>query len=209
MRLKELKCLCAQLDKRKMGVAYDSLVQVVTIAGVAALVFLIISLVGRYRTSPRKRGAFKKMPLLLPAIAFTFALILSYLYVPLPISAYRGANTGEIGIPYQTEVDFTVYDAEAIYYNRIDFRFGEYMYPDYAFQVTIRIYEGATLADTVVLNLYPPATAHYIEDEDYVWINPGRYNVTGECLFYIGGELQEDMGGSMSPCTFPSRQDLS
>lgn len=64
--------------------------------------------------------------------------------------------------------------------------------PDHSYRVNVWIYNNVTLVDTVVLNLYPPATDGSIEDEDSVSVNPDRYNVTAECLFYITGELQDD-----------------
>ena len=193
---------------RKMGVAYDSLVQVVTIAGVAAIIFLIISFVSRYRTPPKERGLFKKMPLLLPAFAFISALLLSYMYVPFPISGYRGANTGEIRISYEPQATFYVYDAEAIYYSRIDIRVQQYLQTDYSLQVNVWIYESLTLVDTAILNLYPPSTPRLVEDVESVSVSPGRYNITAECLFYVDGELEEDTPFVTVQLAQPTRPEM-
>ena len=93
---------------RKMGVAYDSLVQVLTVAGTVALVFMILSFVSRQRTPPKQRGALKKMPLLLPAFAFIIALILSYQILPLPISEYQGGNETRVVFPNERSAELQV-----------------------------------------------------------------------------------------------------
>ncbi len=170
-----------------MGVAYDSLVQVLTVAGTVAIVLAILCLVSRHRTPAKERGPLKRMPLLLPAFAFVFAILVSYQILPLPISAYRGGNEVQFLFPNERSVELEVIDAGEIYFNRIEAYAGMQLGPDESLRVDLEIYDGSTLVDMMTLNLYPPPTWMYVEDEDSSSMSPGLYNISVACTFLEDG----------------------
>lgn len=191
-----------------MGVAYESLVQVMSVAGTVALVVMVLSFVSRHRTPPQERGVLKKMPLLLPAFAFIIALLLSYQILPLPILAYRGGNEVRALFPNERSAELEVYDAHDIYYNRIDAYVGMGLNPDESLRVDLSVYEGVTLVAAMTLNLYPPSTYHYMEDEDSVAVTPGLYNISIACTFYDDGIPQPEDPYVTIRFSQPSREEM-
>jgi hypothetical protein len=161
-----------------MGVATDSFIQVVGIAGLVAVILLGYCLMTRLRSKPGSRGVFQRMPLLLPAAAFVIVTMLVLESGILPMSMYRGDNRRiYYGALYDDDMSYTVYDSGIIYTDYIQVQFQTGVYEGEYFLIHVDFINNGSIAESLDVNLTQTLlqeTGNYVQN---VNMDPGMYTI--------------------------------
>ena len=137
-----------------MGVALDSLFQVVTTAGAVAVIFLVLCLLTRIRREPGNRGVFQRMPVLLPAFAFVIAVLVIFQMGILPMSVYQGGNqTIHYGADTKDNMSFTVYPTEIAYVDTTRIELETNVGSEEYLLLQIEFIQNDSIVETLNLNL--------------------------------------------------------
>ncbi|MFW9958001.1 MAG: hypothetical protein ACFFCT_08020 [Candidatus Odinarchaeota archaeon] len=170
-----------------MGVAIDSFVMAIEIAGSLAILALIWSLITRLRTQPRKRGVFQRLPVLLSAVVFIISIIIIGQLGILPIAEYKGTNQLNRYVTSGEILHFNVYESNIAYSENIEMRLDTYLMPSETINNTIEFYLGDSLTDMIYINLSSAGVENTVTEERILDLEPGLYIVRINHTFYEDG----------------------
>ena len=191
--MQELIFFQTQIHLRTMGVATDSFIQVVGIAGLVAVILLGYCLITRLRSKPGSRGVFQRMPLLLPAVAFVIVTMLVVESGILPMSMYRGDNRRiYYGVMYSENMSYTVYESGIIYTDTLQVQFQSHLYEDEFFLVHVDFLSNEIIVKSLDVNLTDTLlepTGNYLQE---VNLDPGTYSIQVNGTKYVAGIPDDD-----------------
>ncbi len=174
-----------------MGVAIESFMLAVEIAGSVAALALIWSLFTRLRTQPRKRGVFQRLPLLLPAVVFVISIIIVGQLGILPMSQYKGTSYLSTSATSGDILRFNVYEPDIVYSENVELTLSMYLLPDESISNIIEFYLLDGLVETVYVNLTSLSVEETITEERTLILAPGSYVVHVNNTFYDHGILDD------------------
>jgi len=167
-----------------MGVAIDSFVMAIEIAGSIAILALIWSLYTRLNTKPVKRGVFQRLPVLLPAVTFVVSIIIVGQLGILPMAEYRGTNRLNQSVTSGDILHFNVYESNLVYSENIEMKLDVYLIPGESITNTVEFYLLDNLVDTINVNLTSNGLEGIITEQRLLDLNPGFYVVRVNNTFY-------------------------
>ena len=170
-----------------MGVAVDSFVVGIEIAGSVAVLALILSLIARLRTEPRKRGLFGRLPLLLPAVAFVTSLIIVGQLGILPMAEYKGTNCLSEPASSGERFSFNVHESNVVYLKNVELIIEKYLMPGESIITTIDFFLLGSLVETVNINLTSTGVEDSVAEQRLLDFDPGQYEVRVHNTFYENG----------------------
>lgn len=170
-----------------MGVAVDSFVMAIEIAGSVAVLALILSLITRLRTEPRKRGVFGRLPLLLPAVTFVISLIIVGQLGILPMAEYKGANYIGEAATSGDRFTFNVHESNVVYSENVELTMEKYLIPGESIINTIDFYLLGSLVETVYVNLASTGVEDMVTEQRLLDLDAGQYEVRIHNTFYRDG----------------------
>jgi hypothetical protein len=175
-----------------MGVALDSFVMVLEIAGSIAVLALIWSVFTRLRAKPNKRGIFQRFPVLLPAVTFVISIIVVGQLGILPMAEYRGTNSLDSTLTSSGDIlHFTVYQSSIVYSDAIEMRMDMYLIPGETLNSTIEFYIPDTLVESINVNLTSDGLEEMVSDQRVLVLDPETYTVRINSTFYKDGIPQD------------------
>jgi hypothetical protein len=170
-----------------MGVALDSFVMDLEIAGSIAVLTLIWSAFTRLRANPNKRGIFQRFPVLLPAVTFVISIIVVGQLGILPMAEYRGTNNLDSTVTSGDTLRFTVYQSNVVYSESVEMQTYIDLLPGESLNNTIEFYLLGTLAETINVNLTSGGLEQRVSDQRFLVLAPGAYIVRINSTFYEDG----------------------
>ncbi len=175
-----------------MGVAIDSFVRGVQIAGSIAILALIWSLFTRLRAEPRKRVVFARLPVLLPAVTFVISLIIVGQLGILPMAEYKGENYVSEAATSGERFSFNVYESNVVYTENVELTMEKYLIPGESITNTVDFYLLGSLVETVYINLASMGVEDLVTEQRLLDLDPGQYEVRVHNTFYENG-IPDDM----------------
>jgi hypothetical protein len=160
-----------------MGFALDSLVMAVEIAGSVAVLALILSLITRLRTEPKRRGLFGRLPFLLPAVTFVISLIIVGQLGILPMAEYKGTNYVSKLASSGERFSFNVYESNVVYFENVELTIEKHLMPGESIISTIDFLLLGSLIETVYVNLTSTGVEDSVTDRRLLDLDPGQYEV--------------------------------
>jgi amino acid transporter len=161
-----------------LGVASDSILEVIVIAGVIAFLVFVFGFVVESRNESPRPGIFKRKPLLFPALAFVIAALLVITLVPTPMSQYQGDNSTQFYLTIDDTMNFNIYPGE-FYHPVITLRAECSLKINESLQIKLDVYSDGVLTKSASLNLTGFSDQYStINGQVEVPLEPGQYKIT-------------------------------
>ena len=170
-----------------MGVALDSFLMAIEIAGSLSVIALVWSLFTRQRTQARKRGVFQRLPVLLPAVIFVISLVIVGQLGILPIAQYKGVNALNESVTSGEIIRFNVYESDIVYSENVEMTVKLILLPDESINNTIEFYIEDSLVETIHINLTSAGLEGWVTEQRVLVLDPGHYILRVNNTFYEHG----------------------
>lgn len=167
-----------------LGVASDSILEVVVVAGVAAFLVFVFGLVLESKNESPNPGVFKRKPLLVPVLGFIVVVLLMVALVPLPMSQYQGDNSTQVELLREDTMNFNVYGGDFYHQDVIvgatfNLKNGETL------AIKLGVYSDGVLTKSASLNLTGFSTeGSDIQGQVNIPLEPGQYQITLSRTYY-------------------------
>lgn len=170
-----------------IGAAIDSLILILEIAVIMTIVVMALLVWRGVLSGNLRKGIFWRKPLLLPALVFSITLIIAMVYVPHPISAYKGPNQINNHAPYTGT--FSVYDPGA-YEAEVQIRIARVLLSNERLEVHVEFAQDGNIVGTLFMNLTDDDFDMYEGVTRSIIVSPGRYDLIINGTHYIDDDSQ-------------------
>lgn len=167
-----------------LGIASDSILEVIAIAGVVAFLVFIFGLVVEGKNESPKPGIFKRKPLLVPGLGFIVMALLMVTLVPIPMSQYQGDNSTQLYLLREDTIDFNVYGGN-FYHQDVVVGATFNLKRDETLAIKLDFYSDGILTKSAGLNLTGFSNqGSDIQGQMNVPLEPGQYQITLSRTYY-------------------------